>query len=247
MRKLLIAIPVAILAVGLVTSGNAAPNMTPQSGGAGRTVQWHPGVSAHELESARIVRIPPGFRAADLATLRDDQMIETPSGKRVSVSKIRAIRQAIAQAEARPRAPGPFQILPPPTKPCTLPRAGETYAQIVARRGTDVICMRSGASVSVAQLRLMKAYVERTHSVNLSDVVPVVPSGPAVTVANPAQLTTLLYTKLKDAPDSTVLVNPKGERITLGSARAAVKAKPTKPRVKESFLRRKFICYPFKE
>ena len=115
MRKSLITVAVSILAAAIASSGNAAPNMPPV-GGAERTVQWRQGVSAAELQSARVVRVPQGFHATDLAMLRDDQMIETPSGKRVSVSKLRAIRQAIAQAEARPRAPEQFHLLPPPTK-----------------------------------------------------------------------------------------------------------------------------------
>ncbi len=231
MRKLLIA-TVVILTAGLIASANAAPNM-PQLGGAERTVQWRQGVSHDELQRARIVRIPHGFHAADLATLRDDQTIETPSGNRVSVGKLRAIRQALAQAKARPRAPEQFHILPPPTKPCTPPRPGETYAQILTRPDADVICMHSGESVSVAQLRLMKSYIERTQGVNFSTAVPrPSPSGPAVTATSRAQLATLLRTTLKDAPDSTVLANTRGERTTLGAVRAALMAKPdllTKP------------------
>ena len=194
-----------------------------------QTVQWRRGAPAEELRRAKIVRITHDFHNADLATLRDDQMIETPSGRRVPVGKLRAIQQAIAQAKARPPAPEGFRILPAPTKPCTPPRSGETFAQILARPDTDVICMgKNNSAVSVAQLRLMQPYMERTRGVNLSAAAPVrsALSGPATRITNNQQLATLLQTQLKNAPDSTILVNPKGERITLGSVRAAVKAKP---------------------
>jgi hypothetical protein len=194
-----------------------------------QTVQWRRGAPAEELRRAKIVRITHDFHAADLATLRDDQMLETPSGRRVSVKAIRGIYDAIAKAKARPRAPEEFQILPPPTKPCTPTRPGESFSEILARPDSDVVCVgKNNSAVSVAQLRLMKPYIERTRGLDVSPAIVgrAALSGPAITITDNRQLATLLQTRLKDAPGSTVLVNPKGQRVTLGSVRAALKIKP---------------------
>jgi len=129
--RILMAITVAFVATPSIAASQ--PLLLQSSA---RTVQWHPGVAQAELQSAQIVRIAPGFHTADLSQLRDDQMIETPSGNRVAVRKLRFIQQAVAQSRAKTavRRPGLFKILPPTFVPCAKPAPGETAAQILARR-----------------------------------------------------------------------------------------------------------------
>lgn len=191
---------------------------------AARTVQWRPSVAAAELQSAQIVRVAPGFRRADLSALRDDQMIETPSGNRVAVRKLRFIQQAVAAARIKTamRRQGAFQILPPTFAPCVKPAPGETAAQILARPPTDVICTPSGKGVSVAQLRLIAPTVRQRPQ--LRSIRPFAPAGPAILIASRQDLRAQFHTNLKNAPDSTVLVSPKGTRVTVGQLRALLKA-----------------------
>ena len=198
-----------------------------------RTVQWHPGVAAVELQSAQIIRITPGFRRTDLSALRDDQMIETPSGNRVAVRKLRFIQQAVAQARAKTavRRQGAFKILPPTFAPCVKPAPGETAAQILARPPSDVICTPSGRSVSVAQLRLIAPTVQQRPQFRSIRALPM--AGPAIPIASRQELRAQFHTNLKNAPDSTVLVSPKGTRVTIGQLKALLKSNaPPRPQIR---------------
>jgi hypothetical protein len=184
-------------------------------------VQWHPGMAATELQRAKVVRVAPGFRSTDLASLRDDQILETPSGKQVLVSKLRAIQNAFAQAKARTAAPGrvALKILPVPTKPCTPPKPGETTSQVLARPTSDVVCLPSGRSISVEQLRALQPFVQHYAGGALASQRAL--SGPVVKIANRDQL----MVQLQHAPDSTVLENSDGTRATVGELKAYLAAR----------------------
>ena len=182
-------------------------------------VIWHPGIAADEVRSAPIVRITPAFRAADLGVMRDDQTIETPSGNRVPVARMRLIMNALAVARTRPMRAAPFTILPRVLAPCTPPMAGESQAQLLARPPSDVICTPNGKGVSVAQLRLMAPYAA-SHAPRRGGRL----AADAVSFSNIADLRAK-SASLRNAPDSTVLVSPKGTRITLGALRAFLRIK----------------------
>ena len=184
-------------------------------------LQWHAGMSASEVQRARVVRIAPGFHAADLAQLRDDQMIETPSGHRVLVRNLRAMRQAFAEAKARGTS-GPvvaLKVLPRPTKPCSPLRRGETLAQILARPSGDVVCLPSGRSASVAQLQALVPFMQRyrlgQHPIAAARSRASL-SGPTISVASGDEA----MRQIRTAPDSTVLVDAQGRRATVGDLKA---------------------------
>ena len=185
---------------------------------ADEALQWRPGLSADALRHAKIIRIAPGFRTSDLAQLGDDQTLELPDGKHILVRELRAIEQAIARAQARPRPP-PFPVLAAPTRPCSPIRAGETPEQILARPASDVVCI-DGKGVTIAQLRAIKSYADRMYAT----VAKAMLSGKATLVSTRAQLIRLLNAPPDTAPDSMVLVTPAGKRILLGELRAVVRA-----------------------
>jgi hypothetical protein len=197
----------------------AAFCLTCNGASADQTVEWGQGLSPDTLRLAKNVRVAPGFRAADLAQLRDDQMLELPDGKHVTVRKLRAISQAIARATARPRSAQPFPVLAAPTTPCTPLRAGETPEQILARPASDVVCI-AGKGVSVAQVRAMKPYADRMYET----VAKAMLGGKATLVSTRTQLVLLLQAPPGTAPDSMVLVTSEGKRILLGELRAAARA-----------------------
>ncbi len=191
-----------------------------------QTIQFHSGIAPSELSRAQVVRVGHGVRIQDLATLRNDQFIEAPSGRRVQVGKFRQLLIALQQAKLRTSRPrrAEFTILPPAKGPGVARRPGETAAQLLARPPTDVIRMKNGHTVSVAQLRLIAPYVERKYGVSLSGGASTRPplNGPAITIVSLAQLRSIPAS----TPDSTVLMSPQGTRITLGELRAALKSRP---------------------
>ena len=193
---------------------------------AAQVVDFHPGASAAELRQAQLVRIQRGVRIQDLAVLRDDQFVQTPSGRQVQVGRLRRIQSLVQAARlhtSQPRAQG-FPILAPAQGPGVAPRPGETAAQLLARPTTDVIRLKNGHTVTVAQLRAMAPYVEKRYGVDLSGRSAQRPrlDGPSTQIVSVTQLTSLP----RNAPDSTILETPHHVRITLGELRAALKSRP---------------------
>ena len=179
-----------------------------------------------QVQPGQVVRLRSGARIQDIAQLRNDQVLETPSGRHITVARFRQIMGAFQQARQRtsaPRAQG-FAILAPAIGPGQPRRRGETAAQLLARPPTDVIRMSNGHTVTVAQLRAMAPYVQKTYGLNFygpqSGGRPRL-DGPAIRINSVAQLKSIP----PSTPDSTVLETPKGTRITVGELRNAMKQK----------------------
>jgi hypothetical protein len=210
----------------LIANGSLAADLGPQ----GATVLWHPGARAEELSAAHIIRIAPGFHNSDLKLLRDDQLIQTPSGRTVRVGFLRAVQKTVAAANnarlTRVHADS-FAILPQPKSPCDQLRAGVGLQQILVRPDSDVVCFPSGRRTTVAQIRAMIPYLQRTQHLNVTgatteqrvniNVTPIV-------IHTSAELTSELNGPLRNSPDSTVLATPQGHQVTLGQLRSVLGA-----------------------
>ena len=178
-----------------------------------------PGVAVSAQQSnAKLVRLSPGVSRAQVLQLRDDQLIETPSGRQLTVAKYRQLTQVIASAQARgvARAAAPFAYSKP-AGGITLP-ASETSAQLLARPDSTVVRFANGAVATVAQVKAMKPFVEQRYGVSLDTPAVAAPSGPAVKVADlPSALA-----QVKNQSESTILESPKGTRVTVGQMRLAL-------------------------
>lgn len=187
----------------------------------GQTVQWRPGITAGELSSARVVRVQPNLRIQDIQALRDDQLIETPSGRRLQVGKLRAIRQAFETARlqtSRPR-PAQFAILAPTPRiaPVQL-RPRESVAAILARPANQVVQLTDGKTATVAQLRAIAPYVEQRYGVRLSaSGGRVAPQGRALKIRSLNDLRSLPH----NMSDDTIFETPSGKRVKLSELRQA--------------------------
>jgi hypothetical protein len=178
-----------------------------------------PGIAVSPaMQAAKVVRLAPGVGRAQVLQLRDDQLIETPSGRQISVGSYRRLTDAFASAQSRgaARAAAPFAYSKP-AGGITLP-AGETAAQLLKRPDSTVVRFPNGAVASVAQLKAMKPFVEQRYGVSLDAPSAALPSGPALKVANLQGA----LAEIKGKPDSTVLESPKGTRVTVGDLKLAL-------------------------
>jgi hypothetical protein len=185
-----------------------------------KPLQWHPGIAAQELRDAPTIRIARGIRPADMATLRDEQIIETPSGKHLTVRKYRQFQQLLAAAKIRNAKMRPSLLagIPGPTNAGTPPKPGETVQQMLARPATDTLRFPNGARASVAQLQKIAQNMEQ-HKVSLnhnngSRSQP--PGPPVIKISTKADVAKLS----PSTPDSAVLETAKGTRVTAGALRA---------------------------
>jgi hypothetical protein len=150
--------------------------------------------------------------------LKDDQIIETPSGRQLSVGSYRRLTQAFESAQARgaARAVAPFAYSKP-SGGITLP-VGETAAQLLKRPDSTVVRFANGSAATVAQVKAMKPFIEQRYGVSL-DAPPSAPlAGNAVKVSN---LDGAL-SQLKGASDSTILESPQGTRVRVGDLKLAL-------------------------
>jgi hypothetical protein len=170
------------------------------------------------LQSAKIVRLSPGVGRAQVLQLRDDQMIETPSGRQLSVGSYRRLTQTFESAQARgtARAAAPFAYSKP-AGGITLP-AGETTAQLLKRPDSTVVRFPNGSAATVAQVKAMKPFIEQRYGVSLDAPPPAALTGNAVKVSN---LDGAL-SQLKGASDSTILESPQGTRVRVGDLKLAL-------------------------
>ena len=204
-----------------VWAGAALATLIAAGTATAQTVQWRPGITAGELSSARVVRVQPNLRVQDIQALRDDQLIETPSGRRLPVGKLRAIRQAFETARlqtSRPR-PAAFAILAPTPRiaPVQL-RPRESAAEILSRPLNQVVQLTDGKTATVAQLRAIAPYVEQRYGVRLSaSGGRVAPQGRALKIRSLNDLRALP----RNLPDDTILETPSGKRVKLSEVRQA--------------------------
>ena len=164
-----------------------------------------------------VVRVTRAMRADQIQNLRDDQTIETPSGHRMSVGTLRRLQAAFANARSRhqQRRGASLALQRPASSQGAPRRPGENLTQLLARPDSDVIRLRSGGSMSVAQLRIVAAYLQKHGRLRPEAGARPNLSGPATRVASLAELKSLFAS----GPDSLVLESPKGTRITLGELR----------------------------
>ena len=175
-----------------------------------------------KVRNARLVKLDNGVSATQVLQLRDEQILETKSGRQMTVGSYRRIQQIIASA--RTNSGLRRQLSVPifaaahgsgvPIKP------GETPQQILSRPDKEAIRLPSGKVVSSKQMKALVPYVERTYGVDLHAGPPLL-SGPAVKIKHPKDLKAL-----RNAPDSTILESHKGTRTTLGDLRRALGALP---------------------
>jgi hypothetical protein len=212
----------AVLFVIAVRPATAADNRKPdiRKTDTRQIIQWHPGIAAQELRSAPTVRIAHGMRAADMASLRDEQIIETPSGRHLTVGKYRQFQSMLATAKARQLRPNLLVRVPGPAANAVHPRPGETAAEILSRPSTDTLIFANGSKASVAQLQVLAKNMEE-HKVNLgrNGGRPLRASGKVIKITTEADIAQLS----KNTPDNTILETSKGTQVTVGALRAEAK------------------------
>ena len=187
------------------------------------TVLWHPGVQASELNAAKIVRIVPGFRFKDLVLLRDDQMVQTQTGRVVRVALLRSVMNAalVGRVRANNHSAHALMLLPQ-QGPCDHLAPGTGLQQILARPDSDVVCFPSGRRASVAQIRMMAPLARRTGKSGTATTQSRIVTN-AITLQNKDDLRNQLSGPLLHAPASTVLVSSNHHyQVTIGQLRSVL-------------------------
>lgn len=175
-----------------------------------------------QVSKTPIIKLAPGQSLMTMESgLKDDQVIETASGTRMTVGRVRAMQAALTHARQKAPAPAGFALLPlSKASPVSL-TVGETSAQLLARPATQVVRFDSGRTASVAQLQAMVPYIQQHYGINLNNPSPGTRpplTGPAIKINSVDDLKKLPA----NAPASTILESPSGTRVTLGEVRGTL-------------------------
>jgi hypothetical protein len=173
-----------------------------------------------QARNARVIQLDKSATTAQVLQLRDEQILETKGGRRITVGNYRRIQDLFASARSKSSFRHELSVpIFPAAKGSGLPlKPGETPQQILSRPDKEAIRLPSGRVVSSKQMKAIAPYVERMYGVDLHSSGPAL-NGRAVKIKHPKDLKSL-----KDAPDSTILESHKGTRTTLGAVRRALGA-----------------------
>lgn len=163
----------------------------------------------------------PPVTLAHLRTLPPDTPLRTAGGRVVTARQMIALTDAIRSATSKPHAPSETGFSRPQGPATTELSRGSYLPAVFNRPATDVVQLPNGAKLTVADLKRLDNVMQRWKGHGIAQTQPARPNlaGPAVMVHNAHELQAL-----QGKPDSTVLENPKGVRVTLGELRAQAKA-----------------------
>jgi hypothetical protein len=166
---------------------------------------------------------------AHLRTLPPDTPVRTAGGRVVTSRQMIALTDAIRSAASKPRVASETGFSRPQGPAVAELSRGAYLPAVLARPGNDVVQLPNGTKVTVADLKRMDSLMQRWKGHGIVQAQAGRPSlaGPAVMVHDTHELQAL-----QGKPDSTVLENPKGVRVTLGELRAQAKATAVPKRVR---------------
>ena len=216
-----------LLLLGISVPGFPQETQPAQSGAVKSAVGANPTIIKHT----------PNMPANALAGRPDTDLIEFSDGSRARVRDIRRLTAAAQKMRAAvpgSRLPAALKIKPAATG--TRLNTPADLASALKRPDTETVQLPSGRTATVGQIKLVQALVEKRLGRKLTDL-PQRPnrSGPAIKItAQPDRGAAEKYWKdIFQKPDSTVLENAKGARITVGELKqyfaTRAKARPAAP------------------
>ena len=177
-------------------------------------------LAASSLAGAQIA-IPPiaahppiqfghGMTIENLAGHADFEIVQLPSGRRLTVGLMRQLSSAMQAARSpRPVAHTPTYTLKAAPTGTPVRSAIEIAHAMASMRETDTVQLPSGHRITVAQLKLLEPLVELKTGHKLS-VAPPSPNltGPSTRIR--PGMTKAQWQTILAQPDSTILESPSG-------------------------------------
>lgn len=179
-----------------------------------------PGTPQAPTTASTRIKLSPQVTLQSLRSAPPTAMVETKRGRTVSAAHVVAIADAIRAANAKPRAASPSGFAKPSGAASVVLRPGSHLPSVLARPASDVVQLPNGTKMTVGDLNRVASVMQRMGRGSVASLPSSRASvnGPATRVASARDLEAL-----KDKPDSTILENRNGVRVTLGELRGAAK------------------------
>jgi hypothetical protein len=187
-------------------------------------------VKDDSFETPEIYRVQKGNKAslAQIKNLKDDQKVELSNGRQVSAGRLKELANFIrsarsAQTKSAVQSPAGFSRTTAAAK--IKVQKGYNLRNIENLNSTDTIQLPSGRTITASDFKKLEQLNKTMNGRSLLANAPALPNrnGPSVRVKSPKDLAAL-----ESKPDSTVIENAFGKKITVGELRAYAK-KNNKP------------------
>lgn len=177
------------------------------------------GVHAANAPAGAPVRVNAQTTLTSIRALPAGAQVELGNGAKVPAQRMVAVADAIRRAQSKPRSASTSNFSKTTASPALVLRGGTHLPSVMARPDTDVVQLPNGMKLTVGD---MKKLAELSPALKGRAMLPQARgdlNGAAIRVTSSADLS-----KLRNAPDTTILENPNGVRVTLGELRAHARA-----------------------
>jgi hypothetical protein len=197
-----------LLCAGMVlfsATGSKAASMATQGGATGSS----------------ILKISPGMSPAVLAGRPDSESVQLPSGRTITLGKLRELSrlsQRLKEAKAKPL---PTALTLQPAKTGRLVKNANDLSAALKRPDSETVQLPSGKRITVGTLRYLQPLVEQRLGRKFSDA-GTQPDRAAKIIKIESTTDKKAWINILKQPDATVLESPAGKRITVGELKLAL-------------------------
>lgn len=160
-----------------------------------------------------------------LRGLPANAQVETKRGRVVSAAHVLALADAMRAAKQASRQPSPRMFARPTAPAVAQVRNTNELSAALARNPSDVVQLSNGVKMTAGDLQKLSPLMQRLNGRTVAQVAATAPQRPNLSGAATKISSARDLEKLKNNPDSTILENKNGARVTLGELREAAKKK----------------------
>lgn len=168
-----------------------------------------------EAAQNNMLKLTPDMSAATLAGRPDSTLVLLPSGKTIKLGKLRRLLDLSRKAKQAKAKPLPRALTLQPAQAGHPVRDAQDLSAALKRSDRETLQLPSGKRITVGMLRYLQPLVEQRLGRKLS--------GPATRSKRTGNIIKIKKTtdkedwiKILQQPDSTILENPNGKRVTVG-------------------------------
>jgi len=168
-----------------------------------------------------MLKISPGMSPAVLAGRPDSESVQLPSGRTITLGKLRELSrlsQRLKEAKAKPL---PAALTLQPAKTGRLVKNANDLSAALKRPDSETVQLPSGTRITVGTLRYLQPMLEERLGRKLSNTVsrPDL-TGKAIKIKKTEDIA--YWKNILQQSDSTILEAPGGQRITVGELKLSL-------------------------
>jgi hypothetical protein len=172
-------------------------------------------------DQSNLLKLTPGMSPATLAGRPDSTMVQLPSGRTIRLGRLRQISELSRKAKQVTAKPLPRSLSSHPAQTGLQVRNEQDLAAALKRTDNDTVLLPSGKRMTVGMLRYLQPLVEQRLGRKIAGAGSP-PNRGAKIIKIKSTTNKKEWIKILQQPDSTILENPGGKRITVGELKLSL-------------------------